>query len=180
MWEKLALNYSKKKGGGIQSNNLCTWKLTPWVGSKGLANNLWWPSSHHEQEDENKIQNDFNQKKVMMMDSQSKELSPPQEHVLASMQQPKLQKQVFESFYWSHTITKSKLMVSLFFKPYSPKEKAITKYIHTYKKGPYPELVLYSTYNPLSFYVLYNECKHNILALGRQKFQQTIPIVQQQ
>jgi hypothetical protein len=71
-------------------------------------------------------------------------------------------------------------MVSLFFKPYSPKEKAITKYIHTYKKGPYPELVLYSTYNPLSFYVLYNECKHNILALGRQKFQQTIPIVQQQ
>jgi hypothetical protein len=33
------------------------------------------------------------------MDSQSKELSPPQEHVLASMQQPKLQKQVFESFY---------------------------------------------------------------------------------
>ncbi len=62
MWEKLALNYSKKKGGGIQSNNLCTWKLTPWVGSTGLANNLWWPSSHHEQEDENKIQNDFNEK----------------------------------------------------------------------------------------------------------------------
>jgi hypothetical protein len=40
-------------------------------------------------------------KKVMMMDwhpKNSKELSPPQEHVLASMQQPKLQKQVFREF----------------------------------------------------------------------------------
>jgi hypothetical protein len=35
----------------------------------------------------------------MMMDWHPKELSPPpQEHVLANMQQPKLQKQVFGEF----------------------------------------------------------------------------------
>jgi hypothetical protein len=96
-------------------------------------------------------------KKVMMMDwhpKNSKELSPPQEHVLASMQQPKLQKQVFREFLLishNHQKQANGIIIQALF----PKRKSHNKihtYIHTYKKGPYPELVLYSTYNPLSYY----------------------------
>jgi hypothetical protein len=58
----------------------------------------------------------------MMMDWHPKELSPPQEHVLASMQQQSF-KNKFLRVFIDLTITKRKLMVSLF-KPYSPKEKS--------------------------------------------------------